>query len=95
MELIFMTAGELAARLAVSQASVSKLFHCPWLQKATPISLRSLQKMVGKEITAPQRYYYTSNSSHHTDDVVEKEVENLRSLKELVQEAAYSKVVEK
>lgn len=51
--------------------------------------------MVGKEITAPQRYYYTSNSSHHTDDVVEKEVENLRSLKELVQEAAYSKVVEK
>lgn len=94
MELIFMTAGELAARLSVSQASVSKFFIALGY-KGYADFLRSLQKMVGKEITAPQRYYYTSNSSHHTDDVVEKEVENLRSLKELVQEAAYSKVVEK
>ncbi len=64
MELIFMTAGELAARLSVSQASVSKFFIALGY-KGYADFLRSLQKMVGKEITAPQRYYYTSNSSHH------------------------------
>lgn len=94
MELIFMTAGELAARLSVSQASVSKFFIALGY-KGYADFLRILQKMVGKEMTAPQRYYYTSNSSHHTDDVVEKEVENLCLLKELVQEEDYTAVVEK
>lgn len=94
MELIFMTAGELAGKLSVSQASVSKFFIALGY-KGYADFLRSLQKMVGKEITAPQRYYYTSNSSHHTDDVLEKEVENLRLLKELVQEEAYTRVVDK
>ena len=94
MELIFMTAGELAGKLSVSQASVSKFFIALGY-KGYADFLRCLQKMVGKEITAPQRYYYTSNSSHHTDDVIEKEVENLRLLKEIVQEDAYTSVVEK
>ena len=93
MELIFMTAGELAGKLSVSQASVSKFFIALGY-KGYADFLRSLQKMVGKEITAPQRYFYTSNSSHHTDDVVEKEVENLRLLKELVQEESYARVTE-
>lgn len=94
MELIFMTAGELALKLSVSQASVSKFFIALGY-KGYADFLRSLQKMVGKEITAPQRYYYTSNSSHHTDDVIEKEVENLRILKELVQEEDYTRVADK
>ncbi|MFQ9087447.1 MAG: MurR/RpiR family transcriptional regulator [Roseburia sp.] len=57
MQIIFMTAGELALQLSVSQGSVSK-FCIALGYRGYADFLRNLQKFVGKEITAPERYHY-------------------------------------
>lgn len=93
MQIIFMTAGELASKLSVSQGSVSK-FCIALGYRGYADFLRSLQKFVGKEITAPERFHYTSASMHHTDDVIEREIENLRTLKETTAEEEYKRLVE-
>ena len=93
MQIIFMTAGELALQLSVSQGSVSK-FCIALGYRGYADFLRNLQKFVGKEITAPERYHYTSVSTHHTDDVIEREIENLRTLKEITAGAGYHKLVD-
>lgn len=93
MQIIFMTAGELALQLSVSQGSVSK-FCIALGYRGYADFLRNLQKFVGKEITAPERYHYTSVSMHHTDDVIEREIENLRTLKEITAGADYHKLVD-
>ena len=93
MQIIFMTAGELAFQLSVSQRSVSK-FCIELRYPGYADFLRNLQKFVGKEITAPERYHYTSVSTHHTDDVIEREIENLRTLKEITAGADYHKLVD-
>lgn len=93
MQIIFMTAGELALQLSVSQGSVSK-FCIALGYRGYADFLRNLQKFIGKEITAPERYHYTSVSTHHTDDVIEREIENLRTLKEITAGADYHKLVD-
>ena len=93
MQIIFMTAGELALQLSVSQGSVSK-FCIALGYRGYADFLRNLQKFAGKEITAPERYHYTSVSTHHTDDVIEREIENLRTLKEITAGADYHKLVD-
>lgn len=93
MQIIFMTAGVLALQLSVSQGSVSK-FCIALGYRGYADFLRNLQKFVGKEITAPERYHYTSVSTHHTDDVIEREIENLRTLKEITAGADYHKLVD-
>ena len=93
MQIIFMTSGELALQLSVSQGSVSK-FCIALGYRGYADFLRNLQKFVGKEITAPERYHYTSVSTHHTDDVIEREIENLRTLKEITAGADYHKLVD-
>lgn len=93
MQIIFMTAGELAATLSISQGSVSK-FCIALGYRGYADFLRSLQKFVGKEITAPERFHYTSASIHHTDDVIEREIENLRTLKEITVEEEYERLVD-
>ena len=93
MQIIFMTAGELAAKLSISQGSVSK-FCIALGYRGYADFLRSLQKFVGKEITAPERFHYTSASIHHTDDVIEREIENLRTLKEITAEEEYERLVD-
>ena len=93
MQIIFMTAGELALQLSVSQGSVSK-FCIALGYRGYADFLRNLQKFVGKEITAPERYHYTSVSTHHTDDVIEREIENLRTLQEITAGADYHKLVD-
>lgn len=93
MQIIFMTAGGLALQLSVSQGSVSK-FCIALGYRGYADFLRNLQKFVGKEITAPERYHYTSVSTHHTDDVIEREIENLRTLKEITAGADYHKLVD-
>ena len=92
MQIIFMTAGELASKLAVSQGSVSK-FCMALGYRGYADFLRNLQKFVGKGITAPERFSYTSASADHTNDVIEKEVENIRSLKEITKGEDYEKLV--
>lgn len=93
MQIIFMTAGELASKLSVSQGSVSK-FCIALGYRGYADFLRNLQKFVGKEITAPERFHYTSASIHHTDDVIEREIENLRTLKEITAEKEYGQLVD-
>lgn len=92
MQIIFMTADELASKLAVSQGSVSK-FCIALGYKGFADFIRSLQKIVGKEITAPERYQFTASSMHHTDDVIENEIENMRQLKEITDSQSYTEIV--
>lgn len=93
MQIIFMTAGELASVLSVSQGSVSKFCIALGYQGYADF-LRNLQKFIGKTITAPERYYYTSTSTHHTDEVIDQEVENIRMLKEITASEDYQRLVE-
>lgn len=93
MQIIFMTAGELASVLSVSQGSVSKFCIALGYQGYADF-LRNLQKFIGKTITAPERYYYTSTSTHHTDEVIDQEVENIRMLKEITTSEDYQRLVE-
>lgn len=82
MKIIFMTAEEMADALSVSQGSVSK-FCIALGYRGYADFLRSLQKLVSQEITAPERYTYTSGTLHHTDDLIDTEIENIRALKEI------------
>ena len=92
LQVIFMTAENLASALGVSQGSVSK-FCIALGYRGYADFLRSLQQIVGREFTAPNRYHYTASSTHHTDDVIEKEIENIRSLKETTQSREYQTLV--
>lgn len=93
MQVIFMTAEKLASELGVSQGSVSK-FCIALGYHGYADFVRTLQRLVGRELTAPSRYLYTAESTHHTDDVIEKEIENLRSLKEITQSEDYHTLVD-
>ena len=93
MRLIFMTAEELAGELSISQGSVSK-FCITLGYKGYADFLRNLQRLVGKKITAPERFYYTSQNEHHIDDVIEKEIANLHLLKAITDSQEYTALVD-
>ncbi len=93
-QVLFMTADELASTLSVSQGSVSKFCQAIGYKGYSDF-LISLQKLVSKEITSTQRYEYVSGKMHHTDDVIDNEIINLRQLKEIQQTDSYRELVNK
>ncbi len=93
MQVIFMTAENLAEVLGISQGSVSK-FCIAMGYRGYSDFLRSLQRLVSRDFSAPRRYHYTAASQHHTEDVIAKETLNIRSLKEITALPEYEKLVE-
>lgn len=92
MQIIYITSVELASTLGVSQASVSKFCIALGYQGYADFQ-RNLQKFVSKNITPGERYSYTSASPHHTDEVIEREVDNIRMLKDIIAGEEYKQLV--
>lgn len=88
LRIIFMTAEETAINSGVSQGSVSRF--CATLgYKGYNDFLRNLQKVVSEEITAPQRYFYTTKSNGKANDIIEKEARNISVLNEILKGDSY------
>ncbi|HEX3025680.1 MAG TPA: MurR/RpiR family transcriptional regulator [Clostridia bacterium] len=92
LRLIFMTAGELASELNISQGSVSRFFITLGFRGYNDF-LRSLQKIVSAKITAPQRLEYTAAGTK-IDSTISVEVGNMCELDRLMHEPAYHKMID-
>lgn len=93
VEMIFMTADELATELSISQGSVSK-FCIAIGFKGYSEFMKNLQKIVGKEITAPDRLSF-SKKHHNTLDFIEKEMDNFKSIDGIIESKEYQELVDK
>lgn len=94
MRIIFMTANEVAAENNVSQGSVSRF--CTSLgYRGYNDFLRNVQQYVSKEITAPQRFQYTSqnNNDHTISNILEMEHKNIDEIEALLHHPNYEKLV--
>ncbi len=96
MKVLFMTAAAMAAEVGVSQGSVSR-FCAALGYKGFNDFLQALQKMVGKEITAPQRleYFAGDKNSEHVRSILQMEQENINSLPRVLAQPAYQELVDK
>lgn len=92
LRIIFMTAEEAASQSGVSQGSVSR-FCIALGYRGYNDFLKSLQKVVSDEITAPQRLVFSNSSSIHTDDIAAKEAANICALNDIMAGEAYEKMV--
>lgn len=93
LKIIFMTAEETAKKSGVSQGSVSR-FCMALGYKGYNDFLRTLQKVVSEEITAPQRYFYTTSGGGQANDIAKKEARNLAALTEILQGESYEKFLD-
>lgn len=99
LQVIFMTASELADAMGVSQGSVSRFFMMLGYRGYNDF-LRSLQRLVSKQLTGPERLQY-SNSSHKGNhhevsqvrSILDVELGNLNSLEEIMQGEDYEAMV--
>lgn len=95
MSIIFMTAGELAVEANISQGSVSRFCSALGYRGYNDF-LRSLQKYVSEEITAPQRLQYISkNSNNKICNILNMEHKNIDELEDILSQTAYKELVQK
>lgn len=99
LEIIFMTANELAEAMGVSQGSVSRFFMMLGYRGYNEF-LRNLQQVVSKQLTGPQRLGYTRSSAdaRKSSDsavrrVLDSEIANLDGLEAALQGPAYEAMV--
>lgn len=92
LRIIFMTAEETAVNSGVSQGSVSR-FCITLGYKGYNDFLRNLQKVVSEEITAPQRYIYTTSTNGQANDIIEKEARNISALNEILKGDSYEQLL--
>jgi DNA-binding MurR/RpiR family transcriptional regulator len=96
LQIIFMTANELAEAMGVSQGSVSRFFMALGYHGYNDF-LRNLQRLVSKQLTAPQRLQY-SNAPRRRDDplrtILEVEISNLAELEKAMQGKAYGMMLQ-
>ncbi len=96
LRIIFMTAGELANEANISQGSVSRFCSALGYHGFNDF-LRSLQKFVSEEITAPQRLQYISQnkSDNKICSIINMEHKNLDELEAILCQPAYKQLVDK
>ncbi|SEP38797.1 MurR/RpiR family transcriptional regulator [Propionispora vibrioides] len=95
MSIIFMTAGELAAEANISQGSVSRFCSALGYRGYNDF-LRSLQKFVSEEITAPQRLQYISQNGNNNKirNILDMEHKNIDELESILSQEAYDALVQ-
>lgn len=94
LSLIFMTAGELAAELDISQGSVSRFFIALGYRGYTDF-LKHLQKLVSEKITAPQRFeFVTGHSGKSVDGTLGVECSNMSEIPSIMKSEEYEKLVQ-
>ncbi|MFT9116947.1 MAG: MurR/RpiR family transcriptional regulator [Sporolactobacillus sp.] len=92
MQVVFMTASEVAVKTGISQGSVSRF--CIGLgYKGYNDFLHNLQRFARKEITAPQRLQYTSNSDETISGILKMEHENMDQLLAILHQPGYQQLV--
>lgn len=96
LRIIFMTAGELASEANISQGSVSRFCIALGYHGFNDF-LRSLQKFVSEEITAPQRLQYISQnkSNNKTCHILNMEHKNIDELESILYQPPYTELVTK
>ncbi|MEN6384082.1 MAG: MurR/RpiR family transcriptional regulator [Veillonellales bacterium] len=96
LRIIFMTAGELANEANISQGSVSRFCSALGYHGFNDF-LRSLQKFVSEEITAPQRLQYVSQnkSNNKIRNILDMEHKNLDELEAILCQPSYTQLVDK
>lgn len=93
MQIIFMTANELADDMGVSQGSVSRFFMMLGYHGYNEF-LRNLQQVMLKKLTAPERLHYSSTKGHHHKEsilrtILDSEIRNLDGLEKSFSGPAY------
>ncbi|MDU4959200.1 MAG: MurR/RpiR family transcriptional regulator [Sporomusaceae bacterium] len=96
IRIIFMTAGELAAEIDISQGSVSRFCMALGYRGFNEFQ-RSLQKFVSKEITVPQRLQYIrqNQGDHKVRSILEMERENINELAAILCQPQYRQLIDK
>jgi DNA-binding MurR/RpiR family transcriptional regulator len=96
LRIIFMTAGELANEANISQGSVSRFCMALGYHGFNDF-LRSLQKFVSEEITAPQRLQYISQnkSNNKIRNILNMEHKNIDELESILCQPSYTELVRK
>lgn len=96
MSIIFMTAGELAVEANISQGSVSRFCSALGYRGYNDF-LRSLQKFVSEEITAPQRLQYISQggSNNKIRNILNMEHKNIDELESILNQPSYDELVQR
>ncbi len=96
MQILFMTAGELATEANISQGSVSRFCSALGYRGFTDF-LRNLQKFVSEEITAPQRLQYISQNKNNNkiSNILTMEHKNIDELEAIVCQPAYGQLIQK
>jgi DNA-binding MurR/RpiR family transcriptional regulator len=95
LRIIFMTANELAEKMGVSQGSVSRFFIALGYHGYNEF-LRNLQRLVSKQLTAPQRLQYSKE--HDLDNplrtILDVELGNMDELIQIMQGEDYDKMLQ-
>jgi len=95
LRIIFMTANELAEKMGVSQGSVSRFFITLGYHGYNEF-LRNLQRLVSKQLTAPQRLQYSKEN--HQDNplrtIMDVELGNMDELFDIMQGEDYDKMLQ-
>ena len=95
MKTIFMTAGQLADKVGVSQGSVTR-FCINLKYKGYNDFVHALQNMVRKEITLPQRLEYTNNGDEEDiKNILDTEHSNIDFMNNIIKTESYHKLKEK
>lgn len=95
LEIIFMTASEVASKVRVSQGSVSRFCSALGYCGYTDL-VRNLQRIVSQEITAPQRLKFSSEKSETKSklrDIASKESLNLSEIENVIHSEEYKNMV--
>ena len=95
LQIIFLTANELAVKMGVSQGSVSRFFMTLGYKGYNGF-LRNLQEVVSQSLTGPQRLQLNNNAAvnpQHRRGILTQELRNMESLSEIAQGEAYEKMV--
>jgi DNA-binding MurR/RpiR family transcriptional regulator len=96
LRIIFMTANELAEKMGVSQGSVSRFFIALGYHGYNEF-LRKLQRLVSKQLTAPQRLEYSREHLRQDNPlrtILDVEFGNMEELMDIMQGESYEKIVQ-
>ncbi|MFT8930647.1 MAG: MurR/RpiR family transcriptional regulator [Sporolactobacillus sp.] len=94
MQMMFMTASDVAKCTDVSQGSVSRFCISLGYRGYTDF-LHSIQRLVKEKLTAPQRLHYTNNSDKEVIRILKAEYKNMDQLSAIIRQPEYQCLVSK
>ena len=94
MQVIFMTAGQLAGAVGVSQGSVSR-FCINLAFRGYNDFLHYLRECVSKELTLPERLRYTTEQPDGVEEILKTEHANIDAVGRILQTPEYAQLKQK